>query len=345
MQTPHLLAIGTANPLHRFTQEEVFRMAGYSSQRILEIFLNSDIDYRNLYIDPHNFSRDETPDQLNQRYLRGAMETGCRAVHQCLESAGLAPRDIDLFLVCTCTGYLCPDLASRLIEHMHFRSDVHRAPLLGLGCAGAVPTLQRAGDYARAHPGRKALMLTVEICSASYFIDTTLETIVGNAICADGAAALLLSTGGQKALRFPQVVDFQSFLSPDHLDKVGFEQKEGKLRIILAAEIRDIAAPMIEKALEPLLERNGRARGDIRFWVAHPGGRKVIENLQHHFGLTDDQLRFSKAVLRNHGNMSSATVIFVLDEVVRSGDPRPGDWGVMLALGPGMAAEAALLRW
>jgi predicted naringenin-chalcone synthase len=101
-------------------------MAGYSSQRILEIFLNSDIDYRNLYIDPHNFSRDETPDQLNQRYLRGAMETGCRAVHQCLESAGLAPRDIDLFLVCT--GYLCPDLASRLIEHMHFRSDVQRAP-------------------------------------------------------------------------------------------------------------------------------------------------------------------------------------------------------------------------
>ncbi|HLW79486.1 MAG TPA: 3-oxoacyl-[acyl-carrier-protein] synthase III C-terminal domain-containing protein, partial [Terriglobia bacterium] len=91
--------------------------------------------------------------------------------------------------------------------------------------------------------------------------------------------------------------------------------------------------------------RNGLARSDIRFWVAHPGGRKVIDNVQRQMGLTDDQLRFSKTVMRGYGNMSSPTVMFVLDEVVRQGDPRPGDWGVMIALGPGMAAETALLRW
>jgi polyketide synthase Type III len=342
---PRILSVGTANPPERFTQEETFRMAGYHSQRILEIFLNSDIDYRHFYVDRKNPNRLETPDQLNQRYLRGAMETGCRAVHRCLEGAGLTPRDVDLFLVCTCTGYLCPDLGSRLIGHMRFRPDVQRAPLLGLGCAGAVPTLQRAWDYAQAHPGRKALMLTVEICSASYYLDNTLETVVGNAICADGAAAVLLSTQAENGSGFPEVLDFESFLNPDYLDKVGFEQREGKLRIILAAEIRDIAAPMIEKALGPLLERNGLTRGDIRFWVAHPGGRKVVDNVQKHFGLSDEQLRFSKTVLRNYGNMSSATVLFVLDEVVRSGGARPGDYGVMLALGPGMAAEAALVRW
>ncbi len=345
MTNPRVLAVGTANPPHRFTQEQVFHMAGYSSQRILEIFLNSDIDYRHLYVDPHKYSREETPDELNQRYLRGAMETGCCAVHRCLESIGWAPQDIDLLLVCTCTGYLCPDLGSRLIGHMRFRRDVERAPLLGLGCAGALPTLQRAWDYAKARPGRKALMLTVEICSASYYLDNTLETVVGNAICADGAAALLLCSESPRDGRYPEVVDFQSALSPEHLDKVGFEQKEGKLRIILAAEIRDLAAPMIEKVLDPLLERNGLRRQEIRFWVAHPGGRKVIDNVQQRLRLTDDQLRFSKAVLKNYGNMSSATVVFVLDEVVRTGDPQPGDWGVMVALGPGMAAEAALLRW
>lgn len=344
MRNPRILAIGTANPPHRFTQEEAFRLAGYHSQRILEIFLNSDIEYRHFYIDPVRFSREETPDQLNQRYLHGAMETGCQAVHRCLEAAGMTTRDVDLFLVCTCTGYLCPDLASRLIGHMRFRQDVQRAPILGLGCAGAVPTLQRAWDYARAHPGRKALMLAVEICSASYYLDNTLETVVGNAICADGAAAFLLSTESAAA-RGPQVVDFESFLDPEQLDKVGFEQRTGKLRIILAASIRDLAAPLVERALDPLLARNGLARSDVRFWVAHPGGRKVIDNVQKHVGLTDDQLRFSKTVLRNYGNMSSATVMFVLDEVARSGDPHPGDWGVMLALGPGMAAEAALLRW
>jgi predicted naringenin-chalcone synthase len=348
---PHIAALGTANPTHRFTQQEVFAMAGYHSQRILEIFLNSDIDYRHLFINPANFSRDETPDQLNERYLRGAMETGCRAVHRCLESARLTPSDVDLFLVCTCTGYLCPDLGSRLIGHMRLRPDVQRGPLLGLGCAGALPALQRAWDYARAHPGRKALLLTVEICSASYFIDNTLETVVGNAICGDGAAATLLFCDAQPGpswpdgALYPEVVDFQSFMNPEYLGKVGFEQKDGKLRIILAPEIRDIAAPMIEKVLEPLRERNGLARQDIRFWVAHPGGRKVIDNLQRRLGLSDDQLRFSKTVLRNYGNMSSATVLFVLEEVVRTGGPRPGDWGVMLALGPGMAAEAALLRW
>ena len=343
--TPRIFALGTANPPHRFTQQDVYRMAGYHSQRILDIFLNSDIDYRHLYLDPVNYDREETPDQLNQRYLRGAMETGCRAVHRCLESVGLTPADVDLLLVCTCTGYLCPDLGSRLIGHLHFRADVQRGPLLGLGCAGAVPALQRAWDYARAHPGRKALLLTVEISSASYYIDNSLETVVGNAICADGAAALLLASGPPNGSAFPEVVDFQSFLNPEFLDKVGFEQKDGKLRIILAAEIRDLAAPMFEKVLAPLLARNGLARQDIRFWVAHPGGRKVIDNAQKHLGLSDEQLRFSKTVLRNYGNMSSATVLFVLEEVVRTGEPRPGDWGVMLALGPGMAAEAALLRW
>jgi predicted naringenin-chalcone synthase len=228
---------------------------------------------------------------------------------------------------------------------MRFRRNVERAPMLGLGCAGALPTLQRACDYARAHPGRKALMLAVEICSASYYLDNTLETVVGNAICADGAAALLLSATAENGLGLPEVVDFESALWPEHLDKVGFEQKEGKLRIVLAAEIRDLAAPMIEQVLTPLLKRNCLVREDIRFWAAHPGGRKVIDSVQKHLGLTDEQLRFSKHVMRNFGNMSSPTVIFALDEVIRTGEPQPGDWGVMLALGPGMAAEAALLKW
>lgn len=345
MTYPRILAVGTANPPLRFTQEQIFRMAGYYSQRIQEIFLNSDIDYRHLYVDSENPRRDETPDELNARYLRGAMETGCHAVHCCLESAGMTPPDVDLFLACSCTGYVCPDVGTRLIGHMHFRPDVERGPLVGLGCAGAMPTLQRAWDYAAARPGRKALLLTVEICSASYYLDNTLETVVGNAICADGAAAVLLSTDDAPARGYPEILDFQSFVSPEYLDKVGFEQKDGKLRIILAAEIRDIAAPMLEKAVTPLLERHGLRREEIRFWVAHPGGRKVVDNVQKHFGLTEEQLRFSKTVMRNYGNMSSATVLFVLDEVVRNGAPRSGDWGVMLALGPGMAAEAALLKW
>ena len=176
MDNPRIQGIGKANPPLQLTQEETFRLVGYNNPRILEIFLNSGIDYRHFYLDPENFNRFETPDELNQRYLQGAMHTGCRAVYACLESAGMTPRDVDLFLVCTCTGYVCPDLGSRLIRHMRFRGDVQRAPILGLGCAGEVPTPQRACDFARAHPGRVALMLAVEICSACHYFDHTLET-------------------------------------------------------------------------------------------------------------------------------------------------------------------------
>ena len=227
MSAPRILAVGTANPPRRFSQEEVFRLAGYTSPRILNIFLNSDIDYRHFYIDPATFNPNETAGELNRRYLRGAMETGCRAVEACLHSAGLTPRDVDMFAVASCTGYVCPDVGSRLIGHMKFRDDVERAPLIGLGCAGALPALQRVWDYAAARPGRIALMLAVEICSASYYIDDELETVVGNAICGDGAAALLISTEAKGAARYPQVIDFQTYLDPAQLDKVGFKQKEG----------------------------------------------------------------------------------------------------------------------
>lgn len=345
MDNAKIRGIGRANPPHRFTQQETFRMAGYNSQAILEIFIHSDIDYRYFYIDPEDLNRKETPDESNQRYLCGAMETGCRAIRACLESAGMTVRDIDLLLVCSCTGYLCPDLGTHLIRDMGFRGNIQRAPMLGLGCAGALPTLQRACDFVRAHPGCTALMLAVEICSACFYLDDTLETVVGNAICADGAAAFLLSTARGGNACYPEIVDFESFLDPEQLDKVGFAQRQGKLRIVLSPLVRDLAAPMIENALDPLLQRNALTRMDLRFWVVHPGGRRVIGNLQKQMGLTDSQLRFSTTVMRNYGNMSSPTVMFVLDEVVRNGNPHPGEWGVMIALGPGMAAEAALLRW
>ena len=349
MNSPRILGIGTANPPIRLTQEQSFYAAGYESERIRKIYLNSDIEYRHFYFGG-TLNRKETSDQLNERYLSGAVKTGCRAILDCLESAGRTVQDVDFLAVCTCTGYVCPDVGSRLVAHMGFRQNVQRASVVGLGCAGAIPTLQRATDFVRANPGRQALILAVEICSACYYVDNTLETVVGNAICADGAAAFLLSaeqqTGpGHPEIVYPQIIDFETFLDTEHIEEVGLQHRDGKLRIVLGVSIQHLAGPMIETALQHLLQRHGLSQSDIRFWAVHPGGRKVIDNVQRHFGMAHDQLRFSRVVLRNYGNMSSPTVMFVLNEVVRNGDPRPGDWGVMIALGPGMAAEVALLRW
>jgi polyketide synthase Type III len=344
LNVPIIQGIGRANPSQRFTQDETFQIAGYSSPRVLEIFRNCDIDYRHFYVEPGQ-RRDETPSELNERYLRGAMETGCHAVSACLQSAEVTPIDVDLLVVCSSTGYVCPDLGSRLIGHMGFRSDIKRTAIVGLGCAGALPALQSACDFVLGQPDRTALMLAVEICSACYFVDGTMDTVIGNAICADGAAAFIINANVPRTKFQPAVLDFESFIDTKQIDKVGFEHRDGKLRVVLANAVHDLAGPMIGRAVDGLLIRNGLRRADIRFWIMHPGGRKVIDAVQKQLRCTDEQVRFSRNVMRNFGNMSSPTVMFVADEVVRSGDPRPGDLAIMAALGPGMAAEAALLQW
>src|SRR6266404_5533992 len=204
MNHPRFLGIGTANPPVRLTQEQSFHAAGYQSERIRKIFLNSDIDYRHFYLEGR-LNRNESSDQLNQRYLAGAMKTGCRAILDCVKAAGTTVQGVDFLAVCTCTGYVCPDVGSRLIAHMGLRNNVQRTSVVGLGCAGALPTLQRAVDFVRANPSRQALVLAVEICSACYYVDNTLETVVGNAICADGAAAVLLSSGSLPRGPYPTI--------------------------------------------------------------------------------------------------------------------------------------------
>ncbi|HEV2490267.1 MAG TPA: type III polyketide synthase [Candidatus Acidoferrales bacterium] len=352
MGASQIVSCATAVPPRRLSQEEVFHLLGYSNPRVLQIFKNSDIEHRHFWADPNTFTPEETPDERYARYAEGAMHLACLAARKALTAGEIKPAEVGAIFVATCTGYVCPDLATRLVGHLGLRSDVQRGALLGHGCAGAMPLLQRASDFAAAHPGEKALGIAVEICSAAYFVDHgSLETVVGNAICADGAAAVIVESAegdGSKARgagRFPQVVAFQSHLDPGNLDKVGFTQEEGKLRIILAAEIRDLAGPMIERCLQNLLEPRGLSRENIRHWVLHPGGRKVIDAASKYLGLGEEQIGFSRRVLRDYGNMSSPTALFVLEDVVKSGKPERGDLGVLMALGPGFAAEGALLRW
>lgn len=347
-----ILACGTAVPPRRFSQQEVFHLLGYSSPRVLQIFLNSDIEHRYFWADPNTFTPEETPDQRHARYAEGAMHLACLAARNALNDAATRPEQIDAIFVATCTGYVCPDLASQLVGHLGLRANVQRGALLGHGCAGAMPLLQRASDFAAAHPGQRVLAIAVEVCSAAYFVDHgALETVVGNAICADGAAAAILeceSDESNKTARnrlYPEIVAFQSHLDPSNLDKVGFKQEDGKLRIILAPEIRDLAGPMIEHCMNELLEPRGLTRKDIHFWALHPGGRKVIDAASKHLGLSEQDIQYSRHVLREYGNMSSPTALFVLERVVRSARPRSGDLGILMALGPGFAAEGALLRW
>jgi len=346
---PAVLAIGTANPSRRYSQQEIYDAAAqhsdfYRNERIRHIFMNSDIDYRHLYLDFASFVFDESPDQLHERFSRGAMEIGSKAIACCLENGGLVASDIDYIIAVSCTGYLCPGLSSLLIKHFNMRNNVQRADLLGMGCAGAMPGLQRAFDFVKAYPGKKALLLTVEICSACYYIDDSLETVVGNAICADGAAAVVVGMPDKPSAP-PAIVGFETYLEPSYIDAVGLEQRDGKLRIILSKDIRSVAGGLAKTLIENLLGSFKVSREEISHWILHSGGRKVIDSIQREMALSDDQVRHSKCVLQNFGNMSSPTVLFVLQETLRNARPQPGDLGVMVAMGPGLAIEGALLKW
>jgi polyketide synthase Type III len=186
-------------------------------------------------------------------------------------------------------------------------------------------------------------MVAIEICSACYYVDSTLETVVGSAICADGAAAVVV--GADDDSLSPEIPKFQTHLEPSFIGIAGFEFRKGKLRIVLSKDIRDEAGGLGRILIEKLLASNNLTKDNIDHWILHSGGRKVIDGIQREVGLTDEQVRHSKRVLRNFGNTSSPTVIFVLDETIRSASPRQGDLGVMLAMGPGLAIEGALLRW
>jgi alkylresorcinol/alkylpyrone synthase len=241
----------------------------------------------------------------------------------------------------TCTGRLTPSLDAHLIQRLGCRPEIQRAHIGDTGCASAVVALQQAWNHLQAFSGHRALVVAVEVCSAAYFLDERLESAVAHAIFADGAGALALAAGGPG----PAIVTHCSRWRPEHLPAMGFEYPGGRPRVVLSKDVRRIGAAMVSEMAQALLEAQGLKRDDIRVWVLHSAGRRVLERARDLLGLDEAQLVHARSVLRRYGNMSSATILFVLEETLRAESPAPGDWGAMIGLGPGFSAEGALLRW
>ncbi len=360
---PAVLSLATASPPGRYGQRQIYdalaeRWASYRHPRIEQVFIESDIDYRHLCMDVGSFTGAETLDEMHKRFVDGATVMGCDAIRTALDSSGVKAAEIDFLVTATCTGYVCPGLGSVYAKEFGFPLNLQRAELVGMGCAGALPAMQRAYDFVRSNPGKKALVVAVEVCSACYYLDDSLETIIGNAICADGAAAMIVGmrngdfergSDARGAVVLPRILGFRTLHDTSFIDKVGFRQQEGRLRIVLSKDLRDSAGGLVARVVEEILADHGLRKDDISHWILHPGGRKIIDAVQAGLGLNDAQIAQSKWVLRNFGNMSSPTVLFVLDRTVRPPEnadrPREGDLGIMIAMGPGLAVEGALLRW
>ena len=341
MPFPKIAAVATATPPHRFTQSDILTLAGYGDAERSGFFRRSDIEGRYLWMDPATFRPNESVDELNHRFRDGALALGESAARRALAAAGWDALDVDFIATTTCTGRLTPSLDARLIGRLGCRPDIQRVHVGDTGCASAMVALQQASNYVTAFPGRRALVIAVEICSAAYFLDDRLESAVAHAIFADGAGALAITTDGPG----PSIVAQRTLFRPEHLDAMGFEYPGGRPRVVLSKDVRRIGAAMMGEMAAVLMAVQGLKREDIGYWVLHSAGRRVIDRARTLLELSEEQVSHSRSVLRHFGNMSSATILFVLEETLRQESPVPDDWGLMIGLGPGFAAEGALLRW
>jgi alkylresorcinol/alkylpyrone synthase len=287
-----------------------------------------------------------SPDELINRFQKFAVSTSAAAAQQALANAGLGNKDIDVLVVNTCTGYLCPGLSSYIAERIGLRSCVKVFDLMGMGCGAAIPNLECAASMVGNGNAQRALSVAVEICSATLFMGSDPDLVISNSIFGDGAAAAIVENspnGRNKGLvRF---VDFETGAFPHFREHLRYRNEDGRLRNVLSKRVPVIAATAVTDVATRLLQRNGLSVKEIDWWIVHPGGTVILEQLSKKLGLSDEAFRFSYNVFREYGNMSSPSVLFVLKRVLAEGKPAVGERGLMLAFGAGFTAFAALLEF
>jgi len=285
-------------------------------------------------------------DELVRRFRTHGRRLAAHAARQALTRAGIAASELGGIVVNTCTGYLCPGLSSYVAEALDAGPFVRANDLMGMGCGAALPNLEAARNMLAARPERPVLSIAVEICSATLFMDPDPGVIVSNCIFGDGAAAVVMESGnGTAAGGLVSLVDFEAGLFPEYRSQLHYRTEKHRLRNVLGKRVPIIGAETTARVVDRLLERNGVNRREIAWWAVHPGGTRVLERMQQKFHLPPSALRFSYKILNRYGNMSSPSVLFILEEIVERGAPKKGDKGLMVTFGAGFSAFAALLEF
>jgi alkylresorcinol/alkylpyrone synthase len=347
---PRLLSLATAVPKHTLGQENiseaarrVFGMAGIADlDRMVAVFGNAGIDRRYSTVPVEWYEKPHGWTDRNNLYLEHALALIEEASRQALAEARLRPEDIDQVVTVSTTGIATPSLDALLLNRLPLRSDVRRLPIFGLGCAGGVLGLARAADLARAAPRSRVLFLVVELCALCFrHGDFTKSNLVATALFGDGATAAVLSCEGPNPEKnYPALSYGGEFTWPHSLDIMGWDVADDGLKAIFSRDIPALVQRDLRDATERFLRRHDLSVADIDCFVCHPGGAKVLDALEDAFDLSRGALGHARATLRDYGNMSAATVLFVLKRVLQS-----GAHGRMLmsALGPGFTAGFQLI--
>jgi alkylresorcinol/alkylpyrone synthase len=284
--------------------------------------------------------------KTNQAWNTAALKVGEAAVRAALKQAGLEPADIDHFFFVTVTGISTPSMDARIMNRLGMRAGVKRTPIFGLGCVGGAAGLARASDYTRAFPDQIALFVSVELCSLTLQRDDlSLANLIASGLFGDGAAAVIIAGARRRANRGPHVIATQSTLYRDTERLMGWDVVDSGFKIVLSPKVPDAVRENLGADVDRLLAAHGLDRGAIRHWIAHTGGPKVLQGIESALGLPCDALERSWRSLNEIGNLSSASVLFVLGDFLADGQAQAGDYGLMIAVGPGFCSELVLLQW
>jgi alkylresorcinol/alkylpyrone synthase len=283
--------------------------------------------------------------RANDAWIEAATDLGEQAVRDALEGAGLTPADVDHVFFVTVTGIATPSVDARLANRLGLPRGVKRTPIFGLGCVAGAAGLARAADYLRAFPDEVAVVLSVELCSLTLQRDDlSIPNIVASGIFGDGAAAVVLA-GGARAASGPAAIASRSDLYPGTERVMGWDVVDTGFKVVLAASVPDVIRAHLGADARAFLAEHELAPTDVRHWIAHTGGPKVLEAIAEALQLPPGALDRSWRSLRDVGNLSSASVLFVLGDHLEAGEARSGDHGVVAAMGPGFCSELVLLRW
>jgi predicted naringenin-chalcone synthase len=273
-----------------------------------------------------------------------AAPLGVEAIRQALDQAQLAPAEIDDLIVASCTGVDTPSLDVKIAEALGMSPYLRRASVVGMGCQALMPSLYLAANTVLAQPRRRVVVLTIELCTLHFQQGRTLKNMLGSALFADGASAAVVAFGNGDQPG-PRLLDSLAYSDYQTQEQMSFHPGDTGYQIALSNDIPEMVAARTPPLVDCLLARHHLQRQAISQWVVHPGGMKILDRVEEALALSPQALDHGRAILRQYGNMSSATLLFVLKRVIEANQPVAGERGVLIGFGPGLTIEAGLIEW
>lgn len=312
-------------------------------RKVLKIFENAGVDIRYGIMDIDNVFTNISFEEKNNRYVEAAIKLSEKALKKALKKAGLEPKDIDIIITVSCTGIMIPSVDAYLINRLDMKGDILRLPVTEMGCAAGISGIIYAAQFLKAHPNKRAAVIAVESPTATFQLeDFSMVNMVSAAIFGDGAAAAILSSYPDE--NGPEILGHGMYHFFDATEMMGFKLVNSGLQMILDKTVPETIVEHFPKIIQPFLANYNLKITDIDQLIFHPGGKKIVQTVEKLFGDMGKNIDDTREVLRLYGNMSSVTVLYVLERFFKK-EPKPDELGLMLSFGPGFSAQRVLLKW